>query len=215
MKKILICFLILSILVSLSSCLSKNAKYEDGDIVYNDNLYIYSNDKFESCFTPATETFNPRNYEDDNVLLGRTVYLNSIHSAWESDFGDNVLQDYGLGAWHGYYFKVGFELPDYKTLVIDEIFLKGESVVRFSNEEVLFSDIVDEEVMLQIDTFPQYYEACYATCKDYDSILLGGYHINIINGEVYIEIPEYGSNKYARVRDKYQKNFTDIIDKIL
>lgn len=218
MRKVSICFLIFAIaLFSFSGCLSQtqnSAEFCDGQIIYNGHCYIYSDDKISYCFTPATENFNPRNYADDTKIVGRSTYFTSIHTAWENDFGDNVLQAYGLGAWHAYYFKEGFELPNYKTLAIDELFFKGESIVKFSNQQVFWDDIVDLENLIISDAFPEYYDACYGTILNYDCILFGGYHVNVIDGEVFIQIPEYKETTYGRVRDEYQPYFTNAIKEL-
>ena len=98
-----------AIVVGYAASTSGSAKYDGDNIIYNDNTYVYAYDKIVAYYSPAGETFNPRQYADDKELLGRSLTMNSIYSAWEKDFGDNVVQDFDLDDWHGYYFKEGFE----------------------------------------------------------------------------------------------------------
>ena len=224
MKKLLLLFLLLISVFSLSGCMAAIAvvgiattptlaKFEDDYIVYNDNIYTYSYDIFGEYFIPAIDSFNPKNYKDEKTLLGRSLTESSIYTAWESDFGDNVLQDISLSNIRGYYFKEGFELPNYKSLAIDEIFVDNTSSLKSEEGQALYiTDVVDFTSTVIIDCAENKKEL-YCTLRDFESILLGGYSIMQINGEIYVEIPELVSNTYGRVRDSYQPIFKEIVCK--
>ncbi len=225
MKKLLLLFLLLISVFSLSGCMAAIAvvgiattptlaEFKDGYIIYNDNVYTYSYDMFGEYFTPAIETFNPKNYNDDKTLLGRSLTESSVYTAWESDFDDNVLQDISLSNVRGYYFKEGFALPNHKTLCIDELFVDNLSAFRTEEGSQLFiNDIVDFRSIFIVDDSERNLSKLYCTLRDYDSILLGGYNIMLINGNIYIELPELVSNTYVIVRDSYQPFFKEIICK--
>ena len=225
MKKLLLLFLILTSVFSLSGCMAviavvgiattpTLAKFEDNYIVYNDNKYRYSYDIFGEYFVPAVETFNPKKYEDEKTLLGRSLTDSSIYTAWESDFDDNVLQDISLTNSRGYYFKEGFSLPNYKTLAIDEIFVDDVSSFKPESDSKLYiNDIVDFRSIFIVDDSARNLSKLYCTLRDYDSILLGGYNLMLINGNIYIEMPDLVSNTYVIVRDSYQPLFKEIICK--
>lgn len=214
-KLLLLIFALVPVVLMLSGCvpvvlagyylMPDDAKYENGDIIYNDSTYSYANYKINNFYSPATESFNPRNYKDEKTMLGGSTSLKAIYSAWEKDFGDNVLQDFDVDGWHGYYFKEGFELPEYKSLTIDEVFVKGISVYKSPSDKQLFiNDIIDYGTAIQTDAVEKSSGDFLCTLKEYDCIVIGSYDIAIINGDIYLKLPDYEVSTYGRVNNDYQ-----------
>lgn len=190
-------------------------------IEYNGSMYFYK-------FRLPTDHYGFYDCDPNSHQYGRVGYfvdmygaLGDINLTCEEDFENNILKVSSSGMVY-LYLKEDFNLPDYKEIKIEEIFVtkedntyddiqsetdiydSGEKVFSAdSKENICITDLIDFEKTVRYNDATDTTFNLVCTLADYENIYLGLYDIFEKEESLFVLIDSIDS--LYKVRDEYQE----------
>lgn len=198
-------------------------------ISYNGAIYRENSDITEGTwfrgdyFLNYSQGYNtPLAY---NQIFGRNLVYTSA-----MDKEEMVLYVYGAVAWHAFYVKEGFELPNIETTKIGKVFLQYGSddkindkfadrvYVDIDDSDLILYDLVEEELLPVAGKYR--YIDCYLELEGYEFLQVGQMYVYNYEGEIYLSIGDNrgvepdAEEKMQKVKPEYQQAFMDAYTKL-
>lgn len=213
MKKI-----ILLILLSLILTSCEQLKYEvydlneDGNFVYNDNLYVKQDFDFGSEYS----------FNGDKIQVGvLSGFIKRGLFVSENDDEINIIE-----IRNNYFVKDGFKLPNIKESCISDISIGDvkiteksfgrteyeyikEPVLTFENN-VLFDDIFTQTLDNEAGILSIRSYGIYFIMTDFDYLCYVKYNIKVVDENIYLVNPYDETENYI-VNDKYLEHFKSAV----
>lgn len=198
-------------------------------ISYNGAIYRENSDIMEGTWARGDYFLNySQGYNTPlayNQILGRNLVYTSA-----MDKEEIVLYVYGAVAWHAFYVKEGFELPNIETTKIGKVFLQYGSddkindkfadrvYVDIDDSDLILYDLVEEELLPVAGKYC--YIDCYLELEGYEFLQVGQMYVYNYEGEIYLSIGDNrglgldAEQKMQKAKSEYQQAFMDAYTKL-
>lgn len=223
MKKICLILIVLTIVCILVSCNGENIQFISNDTISYNGANYYRIDDDNQFHTHYQRLSNTDVFLDVNVppskLIGFDVEQGFIYLEWEDVLGDNVLMVHSwLWDRYSWYFKEGFEIPNYNEVPLDSIKIlyepKNPCVIELPDDQsITWNDIIDYETFILYDFKNNGQNWTWGDTQDYEDCFYTGMFWSIVVDDVaYIQTDPNARHKYYKIVDEYQQVFKDAIN---
>lgn len=224
MKKVSLILLVLILLCTLVSCNGEpRAKLVDtGVISYNGSLYYVEDHQFSLVYDTYGGVYSDA-FRDETKRREIKAVLPILYAylVWGDDFGDNIIMAGSINTGPVYFFKEGFEFPNYNEVGLDRIKTEFPPFLEIEIPEdkyVTWKDIIDYDTTREID-LDNDYPHCYVMgdIREYSIYLdTGSFCVVVVDNIAYIGIHFYTNGDYHRdyykITDEYQEAFLELVE---